>query len=58
MNLIDLLEMIGDWKAASERHADGDVCKSLLINKERFDYSDELYYILKNTVDFLVSSTK
>ena len=58
MNLIDLLEMICDWKAASERHADGDVYKSLLINKERFGYSDELYCVLKNTVDFLVSSTK
>jgi hypothetical protein len=58
MNLIDLIEMICDWKAASERHADGDVYKSLLINKERFGYSDELYCILKNTVDFLVSSTK
>ena len=58
MNLIDLLEMICDWKAASERHADGDVYKSLVINKERFGYSDELYNILKNTVDFLVSSAE
>ena len=58
MNLIDLLEMICDWKAASERHADGDVYKSLVINKERFGYSDELYNILKNTVDFLISSTE
>lgn len=58
MNLIDLLEMICDWKAASERHADGDVYKSIVINKERFGYSDELYNILKNTVDFLVSSAE
>lgn len=58
MNLIDLLEMICDWKAASERHADGDVYKSLVINQERFGYSDELFYILKNTVDFLISSSK
>ena len=58
MTLIDLLEMICDWKAASERHADGDVYKSLVINKERFGYSDELYNILKNTVDFLVSSAE
>lgn len=58
MNLIDLLEMICDWKAASERHADGDVYKSLVINKQRFGYSDELYNILKNTVDFLVSSAE
>ena len=33
MNLIDLLEMICDWKASSERHADGDILKSIEIIK-------------------------
>lgn len=56
MNLIDLLEMICDWKAASERHADGDVYKSIELNQKRFGYSDELKSILKNTVDFLMVS--
>lgn len=56
MNLIDLIEMICDWKAASERHADGNVYKSIEINQERFGYSDELKDILKNTVDFLCNS--
>ena len=55
MNLLDLLEMICDWKAASERHADGDVYKSIEINQERFGYSDELKIILKNTVEFLIN---
>ena len=55
MNLIDLLEMICDWKAASERHNDGNIYRSIEINQERFKYSDELKYILKNTVDFLYS---
>jgi hypothetical protein len=55
MNLIDLIEMICDWKAASERHADGNIYKSIEINQERFKYSDEVKYILKNTVDFLYS---
>ena len=53
MNLIDLIEMISDWKAASERHADGDIYKSLEINKARFGISNQLAEILKNTVDYL-----
>jgi hypothetical protein len=53
MNLIDLVEMVCDWKAASERHADGDIYKSLEINKKRFEMSDQLYQILKNTVNML-----
>lgn len=53
MNLIDLVEMICDWKAASERHADGDIFKSLEINQKRFGYSDELKQILRNTVEVL-----
>lgn len=58
MNLLDLIEMICDWKAASERHADGDIYRSLEINQERFGYSDELKSILKNTVDFIVGANR
>lgn len=50
MNLFDLVEMIADWKAATERHEDGDINKSLLNNKARFSISDQLYQILINTV--------
>lgn len=50
MDLFDLLEMIVDWKAATERHADGDILKSLIHNKKRFDISDQLSNILENTV--------
>ena len=53
MNLIDLLEMICDWKASSERHADGDIMRSIEINQKRFGYSDDLKSILKNTAMFL-----
>lgn len=53
MNLIDILELICDWKASSERHEDGDVYKSIELNQDRFKYSDDLKSILKNTVDFL-----
>jgi hypothetical protein len=50
MTLVDLCEMLADWKAATLRHADGDILKSLEINQKRFGYSDELKQILFNTV--------
>ena len=50
MTLIDMIEMLCDWIAASERHANGDVYKSIDLNKERFGYSDEMATIFKNTV--------
>lgn len=53
MSKIDLLEMLCDWKAATLRHNDGDIRKSVEINQERFGYSDELKQILLNTLDLL-----
>jgi len=50
MTLIDLVEMLCDWKAASERHADGDIARSIEINRQRFAISDQLASILRNTV--------
>ena len=49
MNLIDIIEMLCDWKAATERMKDGDMQKSLEINKERFGISDQLYQIILTT---------
>lgn len=49
MTLVDLLEMLADWKAATERHADGDLRRSLEIQRERFGISDQLLQILLNT---------
>lgn len=50
MTLLDLVEMICDWKAAGERHADGgDLVRSIELNQERFGYSDELKSILLAT---------
>ena len=53
MDLLDIVEMLMDWKASTERHDDGDIHKSLEINKVRFKMSDQLYNILKNTIDNL-----
>lgn len=49
MTLADIVEMMCDWKAATLRHADGDIYKSIGINKDRFGYSDDLYHIFRNT---------
>lgn len=49
MNLFDLVEMFCDWKAATERHADGNLEKSIEINKKRFGMSDQLAAIFENT---------
>ncbi len=50
MDLFDVLEMLMDWKAATERHNDGDIMKSIIINKERFKISEQLAQILTNTI--------
>lgn len=57
MNLFDLIEMFLDWKAASERHNDGDIMRSIEINKERFGLSDQVVDILKNTVFCLIPNS-
>lgn len=49
MTLLDLMEMLCDWKAATERHNDGSITKSLELNKNRFGISPQLLGILKNT---------
>lgn len=51
MTLVDLVEMLADWKAATERHADGDLAKSLVIQQERFGLSDQLVRVLRNTAE-------
>jgi hypothetical protein len=49
MDLFDLIEMFFDWKAASERHANGNIMESIKINQERFGLSDQIVSILENT---------
>jgi hypothetical protein len=51
MSLFDVLEMLMDWKAATERMKDGgDIHASLVHNIERFKLSPQLAAILKNTI--------
>ena len=56
MNLLDFVEMLCDWKAASERHNDGNIRKSIEINADRFGISPQLVHILENTADVLFAS--
>jgi len=51
MNLIDLVEMFCDWKAATLRHRDGNLLKSVDINTDRFNIDPQLSKILENTVE-------
>lgn len=51
MDLLDIIEMLADWKAASLRHATGSMSKSMEINRERFGISDQLYIIFLNTIN-------
>lgn len=49
MDLFDLIEMFFDWKAAGERHTDGNIYKSIEINQKRFNIEGQLVDILNNT---------
>lgn len=48
-DLFDLIEMFFDWKAAGERHLDGNIYISIEANKTRFDLSDQIVDIFINT---------
>lgn len=56
MNLLDVLEMVCDWMAASKRSQTG-IDKGLEINKERYGISDQLFEIIKNTVAMLLEES-
>ena len=49
MDILQFVEMIIDWKAASMRHKTGSFQKSIEINKDRFGLSDQLVKMLENT---------
>ena len=49
MTLLDLMEMLCDWKAATERHNDGSIAKSIEHNTLRFQIAPELAQVLRNT---------
>lgn len=50
MSLLDVVEMLCDWKAASERTMQGSIAQSLAHNKQRFGIDDQLFSVIENTV--------
>ena len=54
MDLIGIIEMLADWKAATLRHDDGNLSRSIEINQERFGYDDSFKAILQNTASRMV----
>jgi hypothetical protein len=52
MTLMDVVEMFFDWMAAVERHDNGDINRSIEINKDRFGYDDMIASIFRNTAEY------
>lgn len=50
MTLVDVVELLCDWKSASERNASGNIRKSIDLNAEKYGISPQLKRILENTV--------
>lgn len=50
MNLLDVVEMLCDWRAAASLHSDGDIYKSIEVNRERFDLSTDMVQVLMQTL--------
>ena len=55
MTLVDLVEMLFDWWASTQRHADGDIFRSITLNEKRFNIPPELSDIFRNTIKSFVS---
>lgn len=49
MSLLDIIEMIADWKAAVERHDNGDFAQSFITNYKRFKIPFALFWNMLNT---------
>lgn len=54
MSGLDRIEMAIDWLAATRRHDDGDIFKSIEINQERFDYLESDKIWLKKIIEDLI----
>lgn len=50
MTLLDIIEMNIDWKAATKKHRDGNIRKSIEHNGVRFGIAPQLSRIFENTV--------
>jgi len=53
MTLIDIIEMFVDWKAATLKHSDGNLRKSIDTNAKRFNIDAQLAQVFRNTVAYM-----
>jgi hypothetical protein len=51
MTLIDLIEMLADWRAATLRNRAGNIRKSIDINATKYKISPQLKQIFENTIN-------
>jgi hypothetical protein len=51
MTLADLIEMLADWKASTERTSNGDLRLSIKKNMARFGIDEQLAGVLVNTAE-------
>lgn len=51
MDLLDLVEMLCDWAAATKRNKNGNIHKSIEHNEKRFNINPQLSKIFTNTVN-------
>lgn len=50
MDLLDLVEMFFDWKAATKKHSDGSIMRSIANNQDRFNIHYSISEIFRHTV--------
>lgn len=53
MDLVDIIEMLCDWYAATHRHDNGDIGKSIEMSEKRFGINEQLSQLFRNTIDQL-----
>lgn len=56
MNFLDVVEMLADWVASSQRHSSGNPVKSIATNQKRFHISEQLRRLMLNTLAELWNS--
>ena len=49
-----IVEMLCDWEAATRRHKNGDIRKSVEINQERFGYDDKTKEMFNRFYDYIL----
>jgi hypothetical protein len=50
MTILDIVELLCDWKAATERNKNGNIRTSIEKNMARYGISEQLARIMQNTV--------